>query len=87
MNIMEKYQLTFRSMEQILNFVNWGERVENTMDITKGSLAVDAKSLMGILAIGLDREVTLSVHGRLAEEDKRFLVEYHLKPLPDDVQA
>jgi phosphotransferase system HPr-like phosphotransfer protein len=71
-------------MEQILDFVNWGERVDKTMDIKKGTLAVDAKSLMGILSIGLNREVTLTVHGRLEDEDKRFLVEYHIKKLPDD---
>jgi phosphotransferase system HPr-like phosphotransfer protein len=76
---MEKYNLKFHTVQQVCEFVRWGEKVGWTMDLSTGSLDVDAKSIMGILIIGLDKEVVLSVHGQLSQEEKICLAEYRIR--------
>jgi phosphotransferase system HPr-like phosphotransfer protein len=73
---MEQYNLKFHTVQQICDFVRWGESIDMTMDISTGVLEVDAKSIMGILVIGLNREVVLSVHGQLSQEEITCLAAY-----------
>lgn len=76
---MEKYHLKFQSIEQINDFLRWGDKIDGRMDISSGALNVDAKSLLGIMNVGLNREMVLSVQGQLTQKEKsglRGLVEF-----------
>jgi phosphotransferase system HPr-like phosphotransfer protein len=73
---MEQYNLKFQTVQQVCDFVSWGESIDMTMDISTEGLEVDAKSIMGILVIGLNREVVLSVHGQLSQEEITCLADY-----------
>lgn len=67
---MEKYKIVFHSLEQIQEFVKWAEKISCQMDISVDSIIVDGKSLAGIAAIGLEREILLTVHGKLSDTVK-----------------
>jgi phosphotransferase system HPr-like phosphotransfer protein len=73
---MEQYNLKFQTVQQVCDFVNWVESIDMTMDISTEGLEVDAKSIMGILVIGLNREVVLSVHGQFSQEEITCLADY-----------
>ena len=40
------------------------------MGVSIGSITVDGKSLAGIAAIGLGREILLTVHGELSDTER-----------------
>lgn len=67
---MEKYTIVFHSLEQIRDFVQWAEKISCQMDVSIGSITVDGKSLAGIAAIGLGREILLTVHGELSDTER-----------------
>lgn len=73
---MEKYNIRFQTMNQIVDFVKWGEGIEDNMDLSSGMINIDAKSMMGIILIGLNRDLVLSVQGELTENEKDFLKDY-----------
>jgi hypothetical protein len=73
---METYNLKFQSVEQLIKFVRWGEKVDGKMDISSGALNVDAKSIIGILNIGLNRDMTLSVYDHLSQKERLSLSDY-----------
>jgi phosphotransferase system HPr-like phosphotransfer protein len=73
---MEKYNIRFQTMDQIVDFVKWGENIEDNMDLSSGVMNIDAKSMMGIIVIGLNRDLVLSVQGELTENEKDFLKDY-----------
>jgi phosphotransferase system HPr-like phosphotransfer protein len=73
---MEKYNIRFQSMDQIVNFVKWGEHIDKHMDLSAGVLDVDAKSMMGIVYMGLNKDLVLTVQGQLAENEKAVLRDY-----------
>jgi hypothetical protein len=70
---MEKYIVKFHSMEQIDNFVQWIENLCVDMNLSSGTLDIDARSFMGIVVMGLNKELTLSVLGHLTENEKAVL--------------
>jgi hypothetical protein len=74
--IMEQYNIRFQTMDQIVNFVKWGESIDKPMDISSGVLDVDAKSMMGLVYIGLNKDLVLTVQGQLAEHEKADLRKY-----------
>jgi hypothetical protein len=73
---MEKYIVKFHSMEQIDNFVQWIENLCVDMNLSSGTLDIDARSFMGIVVMGLNKELTLSVLGHLTENEKAVLANY-----------
>jgi phosphotransferase system HPr-like phosphotransfer protein len=73
---MEKYIVKFHSMEQIDDFVQWIENLCIDMKLSSGTLNIDAKSFMGIIIMGLNKDLTLSVIGHLTENEKTVLANY-----------
>ena len=51
---MSKMQITFKNPEEIVAFVNTVSRFDFDMDLKKGCALVDAKSLLGIMHLGLN---------------------------------
>ncbi|MFI3209036.1 MAG: HPr family phosphocarrier protein [Eubacteriales bacterium] len=59
---MSKIKIVFDSIEEIGAFVNIVKKYPFEMDLSRGRLVVDAKSLLGIINLGIKKEVDLLVH-------------------------
>lgn len=54
--------VTFRNPNEVLDFVNRVEKYPFDMDLSRGSVVVDAKSLLGIMNLGFNQVVNLKVY-------------------------
>lgn len=66
-------KIRFRTIEDVKNFCNAAGHCAYEMDLTSGRYMVDAKSLMGILSLSLDKSINLEIHVDTEEECKDFL--------------
>ena len=70
---MDQVKVQFRTPEEVMDFTNVVSRYEYIMDLKKGSKKiVDAKSLLGILALGLENVLELCIY---SDEDCDEVVE------------
>ena len=51
---MGEMKLTFKTPEEIYEFVNTVSKYEFDVDVRRGRVVVDAKSLLGIMHLGLN---------------------------------
>ena len=51
---MNEMKITFKNPDEILEFVKTVSKYEFDMDIRKGRVVVDAKSLLGVMHLGLN---------------------------------
>ena len=65
---MKSFKITFKSMEEILKFVNTVEKYDCAMDMRRGRFTVDAKSLLGVMNLGLNREIELKIYEENCEQ-------------------
>ena len=56
---MSEMKITFKHPDEILDFVNTVSKYEFDMDMKKGHVVVDAKSLLGIMHLGINNEIAL----------------------------
>ena len=73
---MSEMKITFKHPEEIRDFVNTVSKYEFDMDMRKGRVVVDAKSLLGIMHLGLNSILDLKIHSGNCEELQRKLVKY-----------
>ena len=59
---MNEMKITFKSPDEILEFVNTVSKYEFDMDMKKGRLVVDAKSILGIMNLGLNNVFQLTMY-------------------------
>ena len=59
---MSKMQITFKNPEEIVAFVNTVSKYDFDMDMRKGRAVVDAKSLLGIMHLGLNNVIELQMY-------------------------
>lgn len=59
---MSKLCVSFRNPEEVVDFVSKVEKYPFAMDLSRGSVVVDAKSLLGIIILGLNQKVDLKVY-------------------------
>ena len=70
---MDQVKVQFRTPEEVMDFTNVVSRYEYNMDLKKSSKKiVDAKSLLGILALGLENVLELCIY---SDEDCDEVVE------------
>ena len=73
---MNCFNVTFKNPEEILSFLNTVEKYDITMDMKRGRLVVDAKSLLGLINLGLNNVAELRVYGdanQLRQEISRYI--------------
>lgn len=73
---MNCFNVTFKNPEEILSFLNTVEKYDITMDMKRGRLIVDAKSLLGLMNLGLNNVAELRVYGdvsQLRQEISRYI--------------
>lgn len=73
---MSDMKVTFKNPDEILEFVNTVSKYEFDMDIRRGRVIVDAKSLLGIMHLGLNSEMELRLHSDDCEELQRKIAKY-----------
>ena len=59
---MSDMKLTFKTPDEIVELVNTVSRYDFDVDVKRGRIVVDAKSLLGIMHLGLNSTLELQVH-------------------------
>ena len=65
---MREMNLTFRNPDEVLYFVKTVEQYPFDMDLCRGSVVVDAKSLLGIMNLGFNQTVNLKIYSNDCNE-------------------
>lgn len=65
---MSEINVTFKNPNEVLDFVNKVVKYPFDMDLSRGSIVVDAKSLLGIMNLGFNQIVNLKVYAEECEE-------------------
>ena len=65
---MREMNLTFRNPAEVLDFVKTVEQYPFDMDLCRGSVVVDAKSLLGIMNLGFNQTVNLKIYSNDCNE-------------------
>ena len=73
---MSEMKITFKHPDEILDFVNTVSKYELDMDMKKGHVVVDAKSLLGIMHLGINNEIALQMYTDDCEELCREIAKY-----------
>ncbi|HJC80872.1 HPr family phosphocarrier protein [[Ruminococcus] torques] len=73
---MSEMKLTFKTPDEIVEFVNTVSKYEFDVDVRRGRVVVDAKSLLGIMHLGLNSILELKMHTADGEELETELLKY-----------
>ena len=65
---MNDMKVTFKHPDEILEFVNTVSKYDFDMDMRRGRVVVDAKSLLGIIHLGLNNEIGLQMYSDDCQE-------------------
>lgn len=75
---MSEIYVKFRQVEDILGFVSTASKCDYAVDVSCGRFGADGKSLMGVMAIGLNKPVKVELQAedalRLGRELERYRV-------------
>lgn len=67
---MEKKIVEFKNTEDVEEFVNSAGKCDFDIDILYQHIYIDAKSFLGVMSLGLSRELTVQYFGQNAEFEK-----------------
>ncbi len=74
---MNKLNVKFKDPKEVADFVTLVEKYPFAMDLSRGSIVVDAKSLLGIMVLGFDQVVCLNVYAdecdQLCQDIRKFI--------------
>ena len=73
---MSKMKVMFQTPEEINHFVNIVNMYPFDMDMEKGSITVDAKSILSIMRLGVKTEMMLKVYAEQCTELVEDLEKY-----------
>ncbi len=73
---MNRKTVMFSNPDEVMNFVKTVERYPYDMDVKRGKSIVDAKSLLGLLNLGLNRKIELRVYEEECQELFRNIEQY-----------
>ena len=73
---MTEMKLTFKTPDEIVEFVKTVSKYEFDVDVRRGRVVVDAKSLLGIMHLGLNSVLELKMHTGDAGELETELLKY-----------
>ena len=77
---MEKFMVSLNSIDKVRDFVNIIAKFGCDFDLISGRYVIDAKSIMGIFSLDLNKPVELTVHAtgeelaKIQEEIRPFIV-------------
>lgn len=67
---MKAIKVVFESDDEICSFVRAANNCEGEVDVQYGSRAVDGKSVLGVLSLGLHKPLDIIVH---SEQDQNLV--------------
>lgn len=73
---MSKMTVMFESPEDVKEFVNIVKDYPFDIDLERGRFIVDAKSLLGIMNLGMQNHITLKVHSDACEDLKKEIKQF-----------
>lgn len=73
---MSDIMVTFKDPNDVVDFVRIIEKYPFSMDLCRGSIIVDAKSLMGIMNLGFNQHVNLRVYADNCEDLRSEIRKY-----------
>ena len=73
---MSEMKITFKHPEEIREFVNMVSKYDFDIDVRRGRVVVDAKSLLGIMLLGLNNVMELKLHSDDCEELQKKILKY-----------
>lgn len=73
---MNEIKVTFKNPEEILDFVKKVTKYDCPMDMKRGRFVVDAKSILGIMNLGLNNVINLKVYDDDCEQLKQEISQY-----------
>ena len=73
---MSEMKLTFKTPDEIVECVKTVSKYEFDVDVRRGRVVVDAKSLLGIMHLGLNSVLELKMHTGDAGELETELLKY-----------
>ncbi|MCH5207747.1 MAG: HPr family phosphocarrier protein [Oscillospiraceae bacterium] len=73
---MKEYKILLSSINDVKEFVSITNDCPFEIDVISGRYAVDAKSIMGIFSLDLEKTLTVNVHG---DEKQCLDFEYEVK--------
>ena len=73
---MSEMKITFKHPEEIREFVNMVSKYDFDIDVRRGHVVVDAKSLLGIMHLGLNNVMDLKLHSDDCEELQKKILKY-----------
>ena len=73
---MNEMKLTFKTPDEIVEFVRTVSKYEFDVDGRRGRVVVDAKSLLGIMHLGLNSVLELKMHTGDGRELETELLKY-----------
>ncbi|NBH73257.1 HPr family phosphocarrier protein [Clostridiaceae bacterium] len=59
---MSRFRVRFENPGEVADFVTRVERYPYAMDLSRGSVVVDAKSLLGVMVLGFGQVMDLSIY-------------------------
>lgn len=73
---MRKVTIKLKDIYDIKNFVTIISRYDFDSDLLTGRYIIDAKSIMGILSLNLDKPLTLVMHSEHCEDALKEIAQY-----------
>lgn len=73
---MRSYEVKFHSIKDVEAFVNITNCFGYEIKLKRGEVSVDAKSILGVLSLGIETPLTLLANTLNASELKRLLTPY-----------
>ncbi len=67
---MAQTKVKFSETRDVTDFVHAAEKCDFDIDIGYNHTVVDAKSILGVLGLGLERMLTVQCHGENTEFDR-----------------
>ncbi len=61
---MQNMKYTFSTVEELVAFVGRAEKCNFEIDVIYNQLVIDGKSLMGVMLIGIGRQVEIVCHNK-----------------------
>lgn len=75
---MKQMKVSFRDPKEVLEFVNCVTKYPYDMDMKRGHILIDAKSILGVIGLGIGNVSELIVYDedcdKLEEEIEKYLV-------------
>lgn len=68
---MNEMYIVFKNLNEVSDFVNAVGKYPYEMDMMRGRYVIDAKSILGVMNMGLEQKIQLKVYDDNCEDLKR----------------